>query len=97
MGELVAKAQYFCSIKYSTNWYWGEHPLQQAIIFPTRTIIHPHLDVVGITGVQDIPKSVCNRIQAKIHTKTYYFLKDVDYDSILDVIERQEKIILEVL
>ena len=27
LGELVFKTQYICSIKYSTNWYWGKHPL----------------------------------------------------------------------
>ena len=46
----------------------GKKPLQHNIIFPTLTILHPRLDVVGITYVQDIPKDVCNSIQAK---KTY--------------------------
>ena len=64
-GELVVKVQYLCSIPDSNNWYWEQHPQKHAIIVPTRTILHPRLDVVGITDVQDTPKSVCNRIQAK--------------------------------
>ena len=55
-GELVVKSQYLCSVQDSANWYWGQHQLQQAIIVPTRIIIHPHLDVVGITDFQDIHK-----------------------------------------
>ena len=43
----------------------GKHPLQQAIIVPTRKILHPRLDVVGITDVKDIPKNVCNMIEAE--------------------------------
>ena len=61
--ELVAKEQCSFSMQDSNNWYWGKHPLQQDIIVPTRTILHPHLDVFGITYIQYIPKSVCNRIQ----------------------------------
>ena len=47
----------------NTNWYWKQQPLQQNIKVPTRTIIYPRLDVVGVTDVQNIPKK-CNRIQA---------------------------------
>ena len=32
---------------------------------PTCNILHPCLGVVGITDVQDIYKSVCDRIQEK--------------------------------
>ena len=63
--ELVFKAQYLCSMQGNTDLYWEKNPLQQTIIFSTRTIINPHINVVGITDVHDIPKSVCNRIQAK--------------------------------
>ena len=65
----------------STDRYWYQHPPQQAIIVPTRTIFHPRLDVVVIIGVQDTPKSVCNRIQAKN-----------PYKAILDEIDHQYKI-----
>ena len=64
-GELVFMAQYLCSTKENSNWYWKQQSLQQNIIFPTRKIIHPRLDVVIIPYVQYIPKTVCNSIQAK--------------------------------
>ena len=72
-GELVVREQYLCSIQENTNWYWRQQPLQQTIIFPTRTILHPRLDVITIIYFQDIPKNICNRIQEKRHTKTYYY------------------------
>ena len=60
---------------------------------PKRAIIHPRLDVVGITDVQDILKSVCNRIQAKqIIQRHPIFLTDYDYDYTFDEIERRYKI-----
>ena len=56
---------------------------------PTRTILHPCIDVVRITGVQDIPKTVCNRIQAKKSIQEHPIcLTNADYDYILDEIER---------
>ena len=64
-GELVVKAQYLCSMQENTNWYWKQQPLQHTIIFPTRTIIYPHIDVIIIRYVQDIPKNICSRNQAK--------------------------------
>ena len=46
---------------------------------PTRTILHPRLDVVGKTDVQDIPKNVCNRIQLKKSIQRHPIcLTDVD-------------------
>ena len=72
-GELVVKEQYLCSMQENTNWYWKQQPLQQTIIFPTRTILHPRLDVTTIIYFQDIPKNICNRIHAKkTHTNTSY-------------------------
>ena len=64
-SELVVKAQYLCSMQENTNWHWRKQPLQQTTIFPTRTILHPRLDVIRIRYVQDIPKNLDNRIQAK--------------------------------
>ena len=29
----------------NTNWYWKKQPLQQTIIFPTHTILHPRLNL----------------------------------------------------
>ena len=65
VGELVVKAKYFCSMKVNTNWYCGQHPQQHVITVPTRTIIHPQLEVNVITDIHDIPKIVCNRTQEK--------------------------------
>ena len=39
--------------------------MQQTVKFPTRTILHPHIDVITIRYVQDLPKNFCNRIQEK--------------------------------
>ena len=92
-GELVVKEQYLCSVQDSTNWYWEQQPLQQAIIVPTRTILHSRLDSVGITDIQDIPKSVRNSIQARKSIQGHPIcLIDADYDYILDGIDCQDKI-----
>ena len=73
----------------------GEKLLRQTIIVPTRTIIHPRLDVIIIRYVQDIPKNVCNRIQENIYIqRNHIYLIDADYDYILDAIERRENLIL---
>ena len=42
-GELVVKAQYLCSMKIDTNWYWNQQTKQHVITVPTRTILHPQL------------------------------------------------------
>ena len=60
-GELVVKAQYLCSMQVDTNWYWNQQPKQHVITVPTRTIIHPQLEVNAVTYFHAIPKSVCNR------------------------------------
>ena len=64
-GELVVEAQYLCSIQVETNCYWNQHPQQHVITVPTRTIIHPQLEANAVTDLHDIPRSVCNRTQAK--------------------------------
>ena len=64
-GELVVKEQYICSKQEKKNWYRKHQSLQQDIMIPTRTILHPCLDVITIIYVQDIPKNLCNRIQAR--------------------------------
>ena len=70
-GELVIKAQYLCYIQDRNNWYWGQYPQQQAIIFPTFTIIYSRLDVFGITYVQDIPILVCTRVPTNPHIQRH--------------------------
>ena len=47
-SELFVKAQYICSTKENTNWYWKQQLLQQTRIVPTHTIFHPRLDVITI-------------------------------------------------
>ena len=64
-GELVVKAKYLCSIQENTNWYWKQQPLQQTIIIPTHTILHPRIEVIIIRYVKDIPKKLCGRSEEK--------------------------------
>ena len=64
-GELVVKAQYLCSVQVDTNWYRNQHPQQHVITVPKRTILHPRLEVNAVIDFHAIPKSVCNRTQAK--------------------------------
>ena len=73
VGELVVKSQYLYSMQENTNLYWKQQPLKHTIMVPTRTILHPCLDVIIIRYVQDIPKNVFNMIQAKKHTNTSYY------------------------
>ena len=71
-GELVFKPQYLCSMQENSNQYWKQQSLQHNIIVPTRTILHSCLDVSRIIHFQDIPNTVCNRINEKSHTKKSY-------------------------
>ena len=62
-------------------------------MFPTCTILHPHLDVITIWYVQDIPKNLFNNIQAKKAIQRHpIIITDADYDYFLDEIECREKI-----
>ena len=55
-GELVVKAQYLCSMRVDTNWYWNQYPQQHVITLPTGTVLHPRLEVNAITDFHAIPK-----------------------------------------
>ena len=89
-GELVVKSQYICSVQENTNWYWKQQSLQHNIIVTTCTILHPCLDVIIITDVQDIPNTVCNSNQAKKAIQRHLIcMADSDYDYILDEIENR--------
>ena len=44
-GELVAKAQYLCYMQIDNNWYWNQQTKHHVITVPTRTILHPQLEV----------------------------------------------------
>ena len=64
-GKLFVKSQYLCYMQVDTNWYWNQHPQHHFITDTTRTIVHPKLEVNSVSYFHDIPKSVCNRKQAK--------------------------------
>ena len=92
-GELVVKSQYICSTQVDTNCYWNQHPQQHVITVPTCTIIHPWIEVNAVTYFHDIPKSVCNRTQAKKYIlRQPICLTDSDYDYMLEEIGFQDKI-----
>ena len=57
-GELVVKVKYLCSIQIDTHWYWNQQPKYHFITVPTRTILHPQLEVDAITDFHAIPTSV---------------------------------------
>ena len=76
----------------NSNWYWKQKPLQQTIIVPTCTILHPRIDFMTIRYVQDILKNVCIIIQSKKSIQIHPIsMTDSDYDYILDGFERHEK------
>ena len=64
-GGLVVKSQYLFSMQVDTNWYWNQQPKHHASTVPTRTILHPRLEVNSVTDFHAIPKGVCSRTQAK--------------------------------
>ena len=64
-GELAVKAKYLCSMQIDTNWYRNQQPKYHVITVPTRTILHPQLEVNTITQFHAIPTSVCSRTKEK--------------------------------
>ena len=62
---MVVKAQYICSIQIDTNWYCNQQPKHYVITVPTRTILHPQLEVNMITDFHAITTSICSNTQAK--------------------------------
>ena len=52
-------------MQVDTNCYCNQHPQQHVIALPTRTILHPRLEVNAVTYFHEIPKSVCIITQAK--------------------------------
>ena len=80
-GEIVVREQYLWYMQENTNWYWKKQPLQQNIIVPTLTIIHPFLDVITIRYVQDILKNTRSRIQAKEATQRHHITMNDDDDN----------------
>ena len=56
-GELVVKTHYLSYMQEKPNRYWEQRNQQEVIIFPTRTIVHPCIDVLAVKYVHDITKS----------------------------------------
>ena len=76
-----------------TNWYYNQQPKHNVISVPTRTIIHPQLEVNVVTHFHAIPTSVCSRTKAKQYiSRQPICLTDADYDYILEDIGRGDKI-----
>ena len=65
---MVVEVQYLCSMQVDTNWYWNQHPQYHVTTVPTRTRLHPQLEVNAVTDFHAILKSVCTMTQEK---KTY--------------------------
>ena len=92
-GELVVNEKYLCSMQVDTNWYWNQQPNNHVITVPTRTIIHPQLEVNAITDYHAIPTSICSRTQAKKSiSRQPICLSDYEYDYILEEIDQRDKI-----
>ena len=92
-GELVVKAEYFCYMQIYTNWYCNQQPKHHVITVPTRTILHPKLEVNLVIDFHSITTSVCTRTQEKKSIpRQPVRLTDSDYDYILEGIVRQDKI-----
>ena len=51
-GGLVIKATYMCSMQVYTNWYFNQQPKHHFITVPTRTILHPHIEVNPLTELR---------------------------------------------
>ena len=80
-------------MQVDTNWYWNKQPKHHVITVPTRTIIHPQLEVNAVTYFHAIPTSVCTRTQAKkFISRQLICLTDSEYDYILEEIGRRDKI-----
>ena len=78
-------------MQVDTNWYWNQQPTHHIITVPTRTILHPKLEVNAIIDFHAIPTSICSRTQAKkIISRQPICLTDYDY--ILEEICRRDKI-----
>ena len=82
---MVVKAKYLCSMQVDTTWYWNQKPKQHVITVPTRTILHPQLEVNSVTDFHTIPTSLCTSTQAKkaISRQPICFT-DYEYDYILE-------------
>ena len=68
-------------MQVDTNFYWNQHPQQHFITVPTRTILHPQLEINTVTDFHAITKIVCNSTHAKQSiSRQPLCLTDYDYD-----------------
>ena len=80
-------------MQIDTNWYWNQQRKNNVITVPTRTILHPQLEVNAIKDFHAIPTSVCSRTQSKkAISRQPICLTDADYDYILEENGRRYKI-----
>ena len=80
-------------MQVDTNWYWNQQPNNHVIPVPTRTILHPKLEVNAITDYNAISASICSRTQAeKAISRQPICLRDYEYDYILEEIDQRDKI-----
>ena len=80
-------------MQLDTNWYWNQHPQHHIITVPTRTILHPQLEVNTVTDFHAIPKIICTSTQSKkAISRQPICLTDSDYDYILEEIGCRDKI-----
>ena len=80
-GELVVNAKCLCSMQVDTNWYWNQQSKHHVITVPTRTILHPQLEVDAITEFHAIPTCVCYRtLTNKSISRQPICLTGADYD-----------------
>ena len=91
--ELFVKAQYMYCMQDNIHWYWEQKSQHNNIIFTTLTIANPFLYIVTITKVTKIPKSVCNKNEArKDIQKTPICLTDSDRYFILNKINLETQL-----
>ena len=82
---MVVKAQYLFYVQVETNWYWNRQPQQHVITVPTRTILHPQIEINAVTYFYAITTGVCTRTQAEKAISIHPIcLTDSDYDYILE-------------
>ena len=78
---MVVKVKYLCSMQVDNSWYWNQQTKHHIIKVPTRTVLHPQLEVDAITDFHAIPTSVCSRTQAKKSiSRQLICLTNADYD-----------------
>ena len=59
-------------MQVDTNWYWNQQPKHHVITVPTRTIIHPQLEVNAITDFSgNNHKCMYQDTSKKEQTKTF--------------------------